>query len=157
MPRTMGNAPRIMVNVPNTNAAQQATAATASSVLQRTQPFTAEQLQTAWQGYIDNHPQERALCTTMSYALPQQAGDAEHYVMTVGSPTEQKNVEEHKEALMGYLCDAIKNDRFMLDIKVSEVPIDTPKILSPREVVEQIKEHNPNFTQFLKDFDLGLA
>jgi hypothetical protein len=153
----MGNAPRIMVNVPNTNAAQQATAATASSVPQRTQPFTAEQLQTAWQGYIDNHPQERALCTTMSYALPQQAGDAEHYVMTVGSPTEQKNVEEHKEALMGYLCDAIKNDRFTLDIKVSEVPIDTPKILSPREVVEQIKEHNPNFTQFLKDFDLGLA
>ena len=84
MPRTMGNAPRIMVNVPNTNAAQQATAASASSVPQRTQPFTAEQLQTAWQGYIDNHPQER-------------------------------------------------------------------------EVVEQIKEHNPNFTQFLKDFDLGLA
>ena len=157
MPRTMGNAPRIMVNVPNTNAAQQATAASASSVPQRTQPFSAEQLQTAWQGYIDNHPQERALCTTMSYALPQQAGDAEHYVMTVGSPTEQKNVEEHKEALMGYLCDAIKNDRFTLDIKVSEVPIDTPKILSPREVVEQIKEHNPNFTQFLKDFDLGLA
>ena len=153
----MGSAPRIMVNVPNTNAAQQATAASASSVPQRTQPFTAEQLQTAWQGYIDNHPQERALCTTMSYALPQQAGDAEHYVMTVGSPTEQKNVEEHKEALMGYLCDAIKNDRFTLDIKVSEVPIDTPKILSPREVVEQIKEHNPNFTQFLKDFDLGLA
>ena len=153
----MGNAPRIMVNVPNTNAAQQATAASASSVPKRTQPFTAEQLQTAWQGYIDNHPQERALCTTMSYALPQQAGDAEHYVMTVGSPTEQKNVEEHKEALMGYLCDAIKNDRFTLDIKVSEVPIDTPKILSPREVVEQIKEHNPNFTQFLKDFDLGLA
>lgn len=157
MPRTMGNAPRIMVNVPNTNAAQQATVASASSVPQRTQSFTAEQLQTAWQGYIDNHPQERALCTTMSYALPQQAGDAEHYVMTVGSPTEQKNVEEHKEALMGYLCDAIKNDRFTLDIKVSEVPIDTPKILSPREVVEQIKEHNPNFTQFLKDFDLGLA
>jgi hypothetical protein len=45
----------------------------------------------------------------------------------------------------------------MLDVKVSEVPIDTPKILSPREVVEQIKQHNPNFTQFLKDFDLGLA
>ena len=43
------------------------------------------------------------------------------------------------------------------DVKVSEVPIDTPKILSPREVVEQIKQHNPNFNQFLKDFDLGLA
>lgn len=93
----------------------------------------------------------------MSYALPQPGTTAEHFVMTVGSPTEQKNVEEHKEALMKYLCDAVSNDRLSLDIKVSEVPIDTPKILSPREVVEQIKQHNPNFNQFLKDFDLGLA
>ena len=155
-PRTMGNAPRIMVNVPNATASQQNTAAKASAP-QRTQPFTAEQLQVAWQNYIDQHPQERALCTTMSYALPQQGDSAEHYVMMVGSPTEQKNVEEHKDSLMKFLCDAVNNDRFTLDVKVSEVPIDTPKILSPREVVEQIKQHNPNFTQFLKDFELGLA
>ena len=158
MPRAVGNAPRIMVNVPNTQAAsQQQTTAGAGKQL-RTQAFTADQLQTAWQAYIDQHPQERALCTTMSYALPKAEGDnAEHYVMTVASPTEQKNVEEHKEALLQFLSDAVKNDRLVLDVKVSEVPMDTPKILSPREVVEQIKQHNPNFTQFLKDFDLGLA
>ena len=158
MPRAVGNAPRIMVNVPNTQAAsQQQTTAGAGKQL-RTQAFTADQLQTAWQAYIDQHPQERALCTTMSYALPKAEGDnAEHYVMTVASPTEQKNVEEHKEALLQFLSDAVKNDRLVLDVKVSEVPMDTPKILSPREVVEQIKQHNPNFTQFLKDFDLSLA
>lgn len=93
----------------------------------------------------------------MSYALPQQGDNAEHYVMIVGSSTELKNVEEHKAALMEYLSDQLQNDRLTLDVKVSEVPIDTPKILSPREVVEQIKQHNPNFNQFLKDFDLGLA
>ena len=158
MPRAVGNAPRIMVNVPNTQAAsQQQTTAGAGKQL-RTRAFTADQLQTAWQAYIDQHPQERALCTTMSYALPKAEGDnAEHYVMTVASPTEQKNVEEHKEALLQFLSDAVKNDRLVLDVKVSDVPMDTPKILSPREVVEQIKQHNPNFTQFLKDFDLGLA
>ena len=158
MPRAVGNAPRIMVNVPNTQAAsQQQTTAGVGKQL-RTQAFTADQLQTAWQAYIDQHPQERALCTTMSYALPKAEGDnAEHYVMTVASPTEQKNVEEHKEALLQFLSDAVKNDRLVLDVKVSDVPMDTPKILSPREVVEQIKQHNPNFTQFLKDFDLGLA
>jgi len=59
--------------------------------------------------------------------------------------------------LMKFLSDAVKNDRFTLDVKLSDVPMDTPKILSPREVVEQIRQHNPNFTQFLKDFDLGLA
>ena len=93
----------------------------------------------------------------MSYAQPQRGDSDEHYVMMVGSSNELKNVEEHKAELMKYLSDAVKNDGLTLDIKVSEVPIDTPKILSPREVVEQIKQNNPNFTQFLKDFDLGLA
>lgn len=95
--------------------------------------------------------------TTMSYAQPHRGDNDEHYVMIVGGANEQKNVEEHKSKVMKYLSDALKNDRFTLDVKISEVPIDTPKILSPREVVEQIKQSNPNFTQFLKDFDLGLA
>jgi hypothetical protein len=145
-----------MVNVPNVSPSQQQAVAP-SGAQQRTQPFTAEQLQAAWQGYIDEHPQERAMVTTMSYALPQRADSDEHYVMTVGSPAEQKNVEEHKEALVRFLCDAVKNDQLSLDIKVSETPINSPKILSPREVVEEIKQHNPKFAQFLKDFDLGLA
>lgn len=144
-----------MVNVSNTPAAQSAPAAVREL---RTEAFTVEQLHSAWQDYIDQHPQEKALLTTMSYALPQPDGESgERFVMVVASPTEQKNVEEHREALMTFLCDALSNDRLTLDVKVSDVPIDTPKILSPREVVESIKQHNPHFNQFLKDFDLGLA
>lgn len=153
---TLGNVPRIMVNVANPTA-QPAQASAAAAQPQRTQPFTVEQLQNAWQNYIDQHPQERALVTTMSYALPQRGDSDEHYEMIVGSPTEQKHVEEHKEALLSFLSEELKNDRLTLDVKVSVEPIDTPKILSPREVVEQIKSHNPGFNQFLKDFELGLA
>ena len=152
----VGKTPRIMVNVSNASV-QRPQASALSGMPQRTQPFSAEQLNAAWQNYIDQHPQERALCTTMSYALPQPGEQAEHYVMIVGSSTELKNVEEHKQALLKFLSDQLQNDRLTLDVKVSDVPIDTPKILSPREVVEEIKQHNPNFTQFLKDFDLGLA
>ena len=155
MLHSVGNTPRIMVNVPNTAATQKPEAVAATP--RRTQPFTLEQLLAAWNGYMEDHPHERALVTTMSYAQPQRGDSDEHYVMVVGSPNEQKNVEEHKTELMRYLSDAVNNDGLTLDVKVSEVPIDTPKILSPREVVEQIKQNNPNFTQFLKDFDLGLA
>jgi len=156
LPRATGTTSRIMVNVTGSPASQK-NEATAPATQQRLTPFTADQLQEAWQNYIEQHPQERALVTTMTYATPQPGENTEHYVMTVGSPAEQKNVEEHKASLLKFLCDALNNDRFTLDIKVSEVPIDTPKILSPREVVEQIKQHNSNFTQFIKDFDLGLA
>ena len=144
-----------MVNV---NASEPAPQREAPVVQQRTEAFTDEQLLEAWQEYIDQHPQEKALLATMSYARPQPSGEGgEHYVITVAGPTEQKTVEEHKEALLKFLGNAVKNDLITLDVKVSDVPMDTPKILSPREVVEQIKQHNPNFTQFLKDFDLGLA
>ena len=156
MPRATGATSRIMVNVMGSPTDQKNEAAKPATQL-RSNPFTADQLQEAWQNYIEQHPQERALATTMTYATPQPGENAEHYVMTVGSPAEQKNVEEHKASLMKFLCDTLHNDRLSLDVKVSEVPIDTPKILSPREVVEQIKQHNPKFTQFLKDFDLGLA
>ena len=156
MPRAVGGSSRIMVNVMGSPADQQNKPAAPTTQL-RSNPFNAEQLQEAWQNYIEQHPQERALATTMTYATPKPGDNAEHYVMTVGSPAEQKNVEEHKESLLKFLHDTLQNDRLSLDVKVSEVPIDTPKILSPREVVEQIKQHNPNFTQFIKDFDLGLA
>ena len=155
-PRAASNTARIMVNVMGTTAEQKNEAATPAAQLRST-PFNADQLQEAWQNYIEQHPQERALATTMSYATPQMGVSAENYVMIVGSPAEQKNVEEHKESLLKFLHDTLQNDRLSLDVKVSDVPIDTPKILSPREVVEQIKQHNPKFTQFLKDFDLGLA
>ena len=155
-PRATSNTARIMVNATGGTAEQKNEAAAPAAQLRST-PFSADQLQEAWQNYIEQHPQERALATTMSYATPQPGDNAEKYVMIVGSPAEQKNVEERKESLMKFLHDALQNDRFSLDVKVSDVPIDTPKILSPREVVEQIKQHNPNFTQFLKDFDLGLA
>ena len=155
MPRTVGNVPRIMVNAPSAAPAQPAAAAPA--VHQRTKSFTAEQFHEAWQGYIDQHPQERALVTTMSYASPEQADTDGHYVMIVGSPAEQKAVEERRETIMRFLCDALENDHLTLDVKVSETPIETPKILSPREVVDELKQRNPGFTQFLKDFDLGLA
>ena len=155
LPHALGNKPRIMVNV---TASEPAPQREAPVVQQRTEAFTDEQLLEAWQEYIDQHPQEKALLATMSYARPQPSGEGgEHYVITVAGPTEQKTVEEHKEALLKFLGDAVKNDLITLDVKVSDVPMDTPKILSPREVVEQIKQHNPNFTQFLKDFDLGLA
>ena len=155
-PRGLANKPRIMVNVAAPEAAPKQAAAPAQP--QRTEAFTVEQLHEAWQEYIEQHPQEKALLATMCYALPQPVGDSgEHYVMTVASPTEMKNVEERKTALVKFLSDAVQNDRLTLDVKVSDVPMDTPKILSPREIVEQIKQHNPKFTQFLKDFDLGLA
>ena len=156
LPRGLANKPRIMVNVAAPEAAPKQAAAPAQP--QRTEAFTIEQLHEAWQEYIEQHPQEKALLATMCYALPQPEGDStEYYVMTVASPTEQKNVEERKTALVKFLSDAVQNDRLTLDVKVSDVPMDTPKILSPREIVEQIKQHNPNFNQFLKDFDLGLA
>ncbi len=146
--------PRIMVNVaqPKAEAPKAGPAAA-----KREQAFTAGQLQAAWTECAKHYSQEKALQTTMGYAVPQPGSDGVHYVVTVGSANEQRNIEEHKAALLASLRNAVNNDNLELDVVVTDTPIDTPKILSPREVVEQIRSHNPDFDKFIKDFDLGLA
>ena len=44
----------------------------------------------------------------------------------------------------------------VLNVKLNE-GVTEKRIWTPREVVEDIKQHNPQFVGFLKDFQLGLA
>jgi len=134
---------------------QQPAAEAAPATPQRTQPFTDDQLLQAWKDYMTQHPQEKALLTTMNYAKPQRKDGDTHLVLQVSSPGEVKNLDGHKEALLQFLHDALSNDQVTLDVEVSEAVV-PPKVLTPREIVENIKSHNPGFNDFLRDFDLSL-
>jgi len=150
-PRTGGM--RVMLTrQPQQQAQQEATTASTT----RNQPFTTQQLMQAWQAYIDQHPQEKALLTTMHYAKPVQLDSELHYGLTVSSPGEVKNIDEHKAQLMQFLHDALNNDLLTLDITMSE-EVAPPKALSPLEIVEEMKAREPAAIDFLRDFDVILA
>jgi len=144
---------RVMLN--SAPADDSATKPVAAASQQRTQAFSAEQLLQAWQAYIDVHPQEKALLTTMNYAKPSRLDSDTHYSLVVSSPGEQRNIDEHKAALMGFLHDKLNNDQLTIDVTVSEAVV-PPRTLSSREVLEDMKERMPGFKDFMKDFDLQL-
>ena len=150
--------PRILVNAkPSAQGTQQVAASTnaATAATVRREPFTIEQLQQAWNAYIVNHPNEHVVVNTMRMASPQRITDT-LYQIEVQNPSQVEFIKTAETQLLTELRNAVNNDMLAIDVKISERG-PAMKIWTPREIVENIQGHNPKFTQFIKDYDLGLA
>lgn len=121
----------------------------------RREPFTADQLLKAWDKYIETHPHEQVIINTMIMSKPVQV-DETTYELLVNSQAQLQFMNDNMSKIIAFMHDEMNND--MLTITVKESPVASErKIWTPREVVNNIRERNPKFTQFIKDFELGLA
>ena len=135
-------------------ASQQSTATTAKQDV-RLQPFTHQQLLDAWQQYINTHTHEQLIVSTMQMAKPEPVNDT-LYEIHVTSQGQVEFFESNKAAIMTFLREQVGNDMLAIDVKLTE-DNGEHRIWTPREVVENLKQHNTEFVKFLKDFQLGLA
>ena len=145
--------PRILVNAQPQSTTGVAEPTNTATI--RREPFSAEQLQKAWQGYIDQNPHEKVIISSMRTARLRQVNDT-LYEVTVEGQAQVESIESNKTKIMTYLRDAVHNDMLAIDIKVSQSKEDH-RILTPREVVEDIKQRRPDFVPFIESFQLGLA
>ena len=153
--QVMAATPRIYINKPNGSQAEEPSAVTMGAPAVRRVDFDEKQLLVAWQQYIDAHPHEQVIINTMLMATPQKVNDT-LYEIYVENQGQVQFMESRKASIMQFLRDAVKNDMLAIDIKVNE-GISEKRIWTPREVVDGLKQNNPKFTTFLKDFGLGLA
>ena len=58
--------------------------------------------------------------------------------------------------ILQFLRKALNNDAITMDIKLDE-SMPAPKIMTERELVEDIKSRRPEFNDFLNDFKLSLT
>ncbi|MBO4870762.1 MAG: DNA polymerase III subunit gamma/tau [Muribaculaceae bacterium] len=152
----MAATPRIYINKPNDIVqAEEPSGISMSASAVRREAFDENQLLVAWQQYIDAHPHEQVIINTMLMATPQKVNDT-LYEIYVENQGQVQFMESRKASIMQFLRDAVKNDMLAIDIKVNE-GVSEKRIWTPREVVEGLKQNNPKFTTFLKDFGLGLA
>ena len=149
--------PRVLVNVPTHAAPAQTqnTAQPATTGTVRREPFTLEQLQAAWQSYIDQNPHEKVIITSMRTAQIQAVSDTVFDVFVEGQ-AQIESIESNKLKIMTFLRNQVGNDMLALELKVRPTS-DDHRILTPREVVEDIKQRRPDFVPFIKQFQLGLA
>lgn len=146
---------RILVN--NKTAMSQAKPVNEAQTIQqsRNQDFTNEQLIAAWDQFIKDHPHAQALISTMRSSKPElQSGTS--YIVKVQSPSQVEFINENKTELMQSLRDALSNDLVEITPVVDE-SAPAPKIWTPREIAEDLKQKNPLFEQFVKDYQLTLV
>jgi len=120
----------------------------------RNTPFTADQFRQAWNDFIDKHPHDQATIYSMRPAQLEPVS-ATTYRARVNSEAQREAINGSKNAIIAFLSDSLQND---LTDFVIEVDKSVPsQVLTPKEVVEDMKQNIPGFDKFLQDFELGLA
>lgn len=151
--------PRIYINNPAAAAAQQqqatANATSSAPTAHRNSDFSEQDLARAWQQYIDTHPHEQLVITTMRQAIPTRV-NSNTYRIAVGSKAEQTVIEGAMPRIVNDLRATLNNDMLAIEVELKEVAINR-HVMTDREIVEDLKQRNPQFIQLIKDFDLSLA
>ena len=122
---------------------------------QRSEPFTPEAFNTAWQQFIIDHPSLHILTNAMRTATPKPI-TATNWRIMVSHPAQQQAFESAMSTLMPFLRDRLRNDLLTLTIEVSEAPA-IEKQLPPGEFLKKIINSNSAVAQFLTNIDAELA
>ncbi len=150
-PRIMINKPQQPAGTPNATAA--ATGAAASQ--RRLSAFTPDQMLAAWNDYIEQHPTEKVIVNTMRTALPARINDT-LYEIQVENVGQVEFIKTRQTEIVEFLRQRLDNDMVAIDIKVKESG-PAPKFWSPREIVEDMVQRNPQVRNFIQELGLGLA
>ena len=121
----------------------------------RNASFTSEQLVTAWQHFIQQNPKEIILLSAMSNSVPTKI-DEGTYQIEVENNVQVEALSSNMNKLLQFLRDEVGNDMVSLDIKLSPKGVST-MAKTDREIVEDMRDRNPQFAQMIKDFKLSMA
>lgn len=156
------NMPRIMINNTAARSGNNAASYTATPQQQaktatsrQLNSFTDEQLLTAWHNYIEQHPHEKVIISTMRVALPQKVNDT-LYEIFVENKGQVEFFNAHSAEILTFLRNEVKNDMLAINVNIREGG-PAPKIWTPREIVEEMRQRTPMVETLIQDFGLGLA
>lgn len=159
--RTVIKAPAISISGRNashpapgtTDTAGRAT--TSGAATRRDSAFTDEQMQRAWDSYIESHPRDHVIINAMRTARPVATPDAATYTATVLSPIQRDMLAEALPQLLAHLRDSLSNDSVTINIAVAEGP--APRYtLNDRELLATMVKEHPFISNFIETFKLNL-
>ncbi|MBQ6279157.1 MAG: DNA polymerase III subunit gamma/tau [Muribaculaceae bacterium] len=148
------NVPRILINKP-TQSSGDTNQPSAPTRTVRTNAFTPEAFVAAWNSYIEQNPGEIILLSAMRNSHPQKVNDTT-YQIEVDNNAQVEAISSNMNKLMQFLRNAVGNDMVALDIKLSERGV-SAMAKTDREIIEEMRDRNPQFAQMIKDFKLSMA
>ncbi len=151
----VATARRILINKPAAPSGGDEPAAQQVSHAVRDAAFTDEQLVTAWKHFIEANPKEIILLSAMRNSLPSKIND-NTYQIEVENNVQVEALSSNMTKLLEFLRNEVGNDMVSLDVKMSAKEV-APMAKTDREIVEDMRDRNPEFAQMLRDFKLSMA
>lgn len=121
----------------------------------KTNQYTPEQFEKAWDTYIATHRSSHILINTMRACRP-VLRDNHTYTMTVESDIQAELIAQHKADILAFLHNTLSNTLIDFNI-VTNQGAASPITWNERQVLQDIARRHPAFAQFAHALDLKLS
>lgn len=125
-------------------------------VVERTEDFTAEQIEESLARYAETKKEESALyyaaLTTFKPVL--QPGNV--LLVTVENKILEKEFNDRRNTLLEYLRSEMKNDSITVQVTVTEKPSETKKYMNDRDKLDDMASRNPSINRLRDQLNLEL-
>lgn len=129
-------------------------AAQGAAPTHRTDPFTTEKLQAAWQGFMNANPTRHILVNTMRASYPTLM-DGVRYQVMIENEKQREELLAAMPELLRYMRDALSNDLFDIELELNQGEA-SPHTWNERQVLEHMASANPGLRSFISDYGLTL-
>lgn len=133
----------------------QPTPATHAGPAPRAAGFTREQLNAAWQEFMNANPARHILVNTMRASFPTQT-EGTAYRMMIENEKQREEMEAAMPVLLPYLRQALGNDLFTLTVEINRGEA-SPHTWNERQVLAHMTESNPLLKDMIADFGLSIG
>lgn len=121
----------------------------------RSEPFTDEQVNAAWDAFAAARPTERILINTMRACRPRRTGD-HTYDVALENDIQTAEFRNSMPALLAHIRDAIANDSFDITLSINTSG-PAPTIWNDREILAHITSVSPEIVKLIDKFNLKLV
>ena len=127
----------------------------AAATEKRTTAYSQEQLNAAWQTFINAHPTEHILINTMRASFPALIQNDTYKIM-VENEMQRNILTQAMPSLMKHLHDSLSNDNVNLTIEINQGEA-SPHTWNERQVLSHMIENTPILRSFIDDLKLTIG
>ncbi len=117
-------------------------------------PITPDQLAQAWLAYAQAHPKDVIVANAIRRAAPTLVSGT-HYKVMLANEGEAGFMQNMMPDILNHLRNTLQNSTITMDIELDKT-IKTPKIMTERELVNDLISRRPEFKQLISDFQLSI-
>ncbi len=125
-------------------------------VVLREEPFTAEQLQSAFLAFGETVKEDSAMLFTALTAHQPELQDNSTIVIKLDNAILQKEINDSWNELLSFLKDELKNDLIRMETVVSNQPVENKRFMSDKDKLEAMKLKNPEIATLTDQLNLEL-